>query len=314
MVDEGEVTPDGDRPVLSVVILSWNTLELTRACLQALRAETPRHSREIVVIDNGSHDGSAEALRVEPGIHFCANPENRGYAGGNNQGARLATGRFVCLLNSDTEVRSGALDQMVDYLLANPSYGAVAPKLVNLDGSVQTACKRFPGLLVGLCYDTVFGRFWPGSWVDRRYYMRDFDHEHSRDVDQPPGACFMMDREEYVGGGGLDEELFLFYNDVDLCKRLWSKGRRIRYLASSEVMHHEGASTKGYGKFVVVWFRNRIAFYRKHFGWFGGWFMRSMVRWRSLEEWWKARRYQDPAERRTARDEIRTFVAEILAK
>ena len=165
-----------------------------------------------------------------------------------------------------------------------------------------------------MCYDTVFGKFWPGSRVDDRYYMRDFDHEHSRDVDQPPGACFLMDRAEYLEHGGLDEELFLFYNDVDLCKRLWKRGRKIRYLAEAEVVHHGGASTSGYGKFVVTWFRNRIAYYEKHYGRAGRWLLRGMVRWKALEEWWKARRYTDAAQRRSARSEVRGLVREILAE
>ena len=109
------------------------------------RAEKPRHRREIVVIDNGSHDGSPAALREVDGIELTCNPENRGYAGGNNQGAALAQGRFVCLLNSDTEVRPGALDALVDYLLEHRDYGGVAPKLVNLDGSGADCVQAVPG-------------------------------------------------------------------------------------------------------------------------------------------------------------------------
>ena len=75
-----------------------------------------------------------------------------------------------------------------------------------------------------MCYDTFFGKFWPGSWVENRYYMRDFDHQYSRDVDQPPGAVFVVQREEYLAMGGLDEGLFLFFNDVDFCRRLWKRG------------------------------------------------------------------------------------------
>ena len=122
------------------------------------------------------------------------NDDNRGYAAANNQGARLATGQFLCLLNSDTEVPAGGLDTLVDFLLEHSNYGAVAPKLHNPDGSVQHACMRFPGLVTVLCHDTFLGRFWPGSMVQRRYQMADFDHLQSRDVDQPPGAVFLMIR------------------------------------------------------------------------------------------------------------------------
>jgi N-acetylglucosaminyl-diphospho-decaprenol L-rhamnosyltransferase len=147
-----------DRPALSVVVLSWNTKDLTLACLRALHAEQPKHRREIVVVDNASHDGSADAIAAEfPGVTLERNAENVGYSGGNNQGARLATGRFLCLLNSDTEVRPGALDQLVDWLIEHPEYGMAAPRLVNPDGSVQRACMAFPGPFTALCYDTWLG-------------------------------------------------------------------------------------------------------------------------------------------------------------
>ncbi|MEM7203374.1 MAG: glycosyltransferase family 2 protein [Planctomycetota bacterium] len=301
-------------PDVSLVVLSWNTKDLTLACLAALRAETPRYSREVIVIDNGSHDGSADAVAEVPDVRLIRNADNRGYAGGNNQGAELAEGRLVCLLNSDTEVRPGAIDHLVEFLDGHPEYGAVAPKLLNVDGTIQTACMRFPGLLVALCYDSIWGKFWPGKWVDDRYYMRDFDHEHSRDVDQPPGACFMMRRREYLDMGGLDAKLYLFFNDVDLCRRLWKGDRRIRYLAAAEVVHHGGASTQKFHGFVITWFRNRIAYYRKHYGPLAVPYLHLILRMRALEEWFKAgSRCADPEARRAERAEIRRYVREILA-
>ena len=305
-----------DAPKLSVVVLSWNTLDLTRACLRALAADTPAHSREVVVIDNGSTDGSADAIAAEfPDVVLARNEENVGYAAGNNQGAKVATGGFVCTLNSDTEVAPGALDLLVDFLEQNPDYGAVSPRLVNPDGTVQTACMRFPGLLTALCFDTCFGRFWPGTAVENRYFMRDFDHVHSRDVDQPPGACFMMKREEFLALGGLDTELFLFFNDVDICRRLWRNGRKIRYLAEARVTHHGGASTKGFEKFVVVWHRDRMAYYRKHYGPLVMPYIRMIVRLRGIEEWFRAgSRQSDPEARRAEREHLKANLQEILAR
>jgi GT2 family glycosyltransferase len=302
-------------PTLSVVVLSWNTKDLTLACLAALAADRPRHSREVIVVDNGSQDGSADAIAAAfPAVVLERNAENRGYSGGNNQGAHRARGRFLCLLNSDTEVRPGALDALVDWLIAQPDYGMAAPRLVHPDGSVQRACMAFPGPLTALCFDTVWGRFPPGRWIADRYHMRGFDHLHSRDVDQPPGACCVIARDEYLLLGGLDEDLWLFFNDVDLCRRLWNGGRRIRYLAEAEVMHHQGASTKGFAKFVVTWHRNRIAYYRKHHGAWVRPFMRMVVRLRALEESWKiGRRSRDAGTRQAERAHLREAVREILS-
>jgi len=308
------VPNDAESPTLSVVILSWNTRELTLACLRALHADQGVHSREIVVVDNGSDDGSAAAVAAFDDVVLLRNAENVGYAAGNNQGAARARGKYLCLLNSDTEVAAGALDRLVDFLANNGDYGAVAPKLVNPDGTVQRACMRFPGLCTALCYDNFLAKFPPGSWIDRRYYMRDFDHLDSRDVDQPPGACFMMRRQEYLDRGGFDTDLWLFFNDVDLCRRLWKDGRRIRYSVDAEVVHHGGASTKRYNRVVVAWFRNRIAYYRKHYGPLAVPYLHAILRLRALEEWLRAgSRHRDRADVAAERAEIKSYVREILA-
>jgi GT2 family glycosyltransferase len=124
----------------------------------------------------------------------------------------------------------------------------------------------------------------------------------------------VIDRHEYLDGGGLDESLWLFFNDVDICRRLWKRGRRIRYVAEAEVMHHCGASTKSFQDFVVIWHRNRIFYYRKHYGrWIAPW-MRFAVRMRAAEEWWRAgRRNADPAARRAERAFLSQAVAQIFA-
>jgi GT2 family glycosyltransferase len=303
-------------PVLSVVVLSWNTRALLLACLRALFGETARHAREVIVVDNGSHDGSADAVAAAfPQVRLLRNAENRLYAAGNNQGAFAATGEFVCTLNSDTEVRPGALDQLVDFLRTHAGHGAVAPRLVDPDGGVQRACQRFPTLLSALCFDSWWGRWWPGSYVQRRYLMADFDHLMSRDVPQPPGACFCMRRDEYVRMGGLDEQLSLFFNDVDLSKRLWRAGRAVHYLATAEVMHHRGASTKSFARMLVVWHKNRIAYYKKHYGsWVVLWLW-LCIRLRVLEEWLAiGRRCKGDRGRRDAeRAHLRAAVEEMRA-
>ena len=304
-------------PVLSVVVLSWNTRSLTMACLAALFAESPKYVREVIVVDNGSEDGSADAVAARyPQVRLIRNPDNRLYAAGNNQGAAVATGDFLVTLNSDTEVRAGALDQMVDFLRANHDYGAVAPRLSDPDGAVQHACQRFPGLASALCFDSALGGFWPGSRVVDRYLMRDFDHQTSRDVDQPPGAVCMLRTADWRQLGGFDEELALFYNDVDLCLRIHAAGQKIRYLASADVMHHRGASTRNFAKMLVTWHRNRLAYYRKHFGRVGALWVRICVRLRIWEEWWRigARNRRDPERRRVERAHLRASQQELWSR
>jgi len=301
-------------PVLSVVVLSWNTRELTLACLRALFAQAPRHAREVIVVDNGSGDGSADAIAQQfPQVMLLRNADNRLYAAGNNQGAAAATGEFLCTLNSDTEVRPGALDLLVDFLRQHEGHGAVAPKLVDPDGSVQHACQRFPTLATALCFDSWWGTFWPGSAIQARYLMRDFDHLSSRDVEQPPGAVFVIRLAEWRRYGGLDEQLSLFYNDVDLCRRLWRDGRRIHYLAAAEVLHHRGASTRNFGKMLVLWHQNRLAYYSKHYGCVGRAWIKLCVRLRIAEERRKIvqRHPHDPVAQQAERDYLAKAEAEL---
>lgn len=301
-------------PVLAVVVLSWNTRSLTLACLRALFAEAPRHAREVIVVDNGSSDGSADAVQQQfPAVRLLRNADNRLYAAGNNQGVAAASAPFVCLLNSDTEVRRGALDQLVDFLQQHQGHGAVSPRLCDPDGSVQRACQRFPTLASALCFDSWWGTFWPGKRVQDRYLMRDFDHLHSRDVEQPPGACLCMRTAEYRQLGGLDEQLSLFYNDVDLCKRLWQRGRAVHYLASAEVLHHRGASTRSFARMLVIWHKNRLCYYQKHYGRWVVLYLRLVVRLRIWEEYLRIgkRHRHDPAARRQERAFLQQAVREL---
>ncbi|PIE22457.1 MAG: hypothetical protein CSA62_12030 [Planctomycetota bacterium] len=300
---------------VSVLILSWNTRELTLCCLRALEADPGRPDWEVIVLDNGSEDGSADAIEAEfSWARVLREPENLGYAVGNNRGARQASAEYLLLLNSDTEPAPGTIEAMCVFLDANPEYGACAPRLVHPDGRVQKSCKRWPGLAVACVYD-LFWKGWPLlSRIDDHYFYRDFDHLGERDIEQPPGACFLIRRELWERLGGMDEELWLFYNDVDLCKRLHAMGFRIRYLGGLSVVHHEGASTARFAAMVEIWARNRMTYYRKHHGAFGHFLVRQALRVRGLQEWWEiGRRYPDPKDRRAARLELRALLQRALA-
>ena len=258
-----------ERPDISVVVLSWNTLELTRACLRELRrcGESASLELEVLVIDNASADDSVAMIRAEfPEARLFLNDVNQGYARGVNQGLALAEGRFICLLGSDTEVRPGTFERMAAFLDEHPEVGAVAPRLVNADGSLQRACMRFPDLEVALAYDTfVEDLGWEGKILSH-YKYEDWSHDHDAEVDQPPGTCLMVRREVYDQVGPMDRKLWLFFNDVDWCLRIRRAGWRIWYLhEETEVLHHLGQSTGRFPTFPYEWHKNRLHFYRKHF-------------------------------------------------
>lgn len=263
---------------LSIVILSWNTKDLLRACLDTVVAADKPGATEIIVIDNDSKDGSADMVaEAFPSVLLERNDVNEGFAKGCNQGIRRARGRYVLLLNSDTELGEGALLEMHTFLEEHPDYGAVAPKLVSPDGTTQRCCQAFPRMRTTFFFSTPFERWMPNSAELKRYFLRDWDHEDERDVDQPPAAVLMVRSSVLEEVGHFDEDLWLFYNDVDLSKRMAAAGWKTRYLADTRVLHHIGASTKQFGDFVLEWQRNRLAYYRKHHGWISGPWIKACV-------------------------------------
>ncbi len=300
---------------LSIVVLSWNTEALLRTCLARVDAIDPSVSTEVIVVDNASSDGSAAMVEREfPRARLVRNAKNLGYAEGNNVGVRVACGRYVFLLNSDTEIEPDAPARLVRFLDANPDCGAVGAMLLNLDGTVQRACMRFPTLAIAVLFDTWLGKRTTFRRVIDRYFYRDFDHETSRDVDQPPAAALAVPRRVYDEVGLLDPDLFLFFNDVDLCRRIREAGYRIHYLAEARVVHHGGASTSQYGDFALEWHRNRARYYQRAFGTLGFELAKAMSVWRAIEEWWRtARKMTVARERYEATDAILRVVRDVAA-
>ncbi len=259
------VAPPAPRSV-SVVIPSWNTRDLLAVCLDHV-FNLERPPAEVIVIDNASADGSADMVAERfPAVRLQRNARNEGFAIGCNQGIRLANEPYILLLNADTEMAQDALEVLVRFLDANPEYGAAAPRLVHPGGGTQRACQAFPNLLTPLFFATPFERWFPNSPELVRYFERGFDHEHERDINQPPAACFLVRRSALDAVGLFDESLWLFFNDVDLSRRLVAAGWRTRFLPQTVVAHHVGASTRQFGSFVPEWHKNRLAYYRKHHG------------------------------------------------
>lgn len=264
-------------PVLSIVIPSWNTCGLLRTCLEKIEAAN-KPSTEIVVVDNGSADGSAEMVAAErPDVLLVRNARNEGFARACNQGMRKSSGRYVLLLNTDTELFVDSLERLVRFLEENAEYGAVAPRLVHADGRTQRTVQAFPNLWTPLFFATPLERWFPHSAELERYFVREWDQESDRDVDQPPAACLLVRRTVLNQIGLFDEDLWLFFNDVDLSKRMAAGGWRTRYLGDVRVVHHVGASTSKFGDFVPEYQRNRLAYYRKHHGRLSGWWVKACV-------------------------------------
>jgi len=232
---------------LSVVIVNWNTAPLLRSCLDTVETEIKRDriSAEIIVVDNGSTDGSANVVRDEyPGVNLVAMESNIGFARANNLAIERSTGRAILLLNPDTELCPGSLRAMLQHFREHRSTAAVCGRFLNPDGSFQRYYNRFPTFLSALISRTSLRRWSHRFNSSRSYGMLDDDFSAQMQIDQPPAACLMIRREVLDQIGLMDEQFPIFYNDVDLARRIHHAGYAIRYIPEAEIIHHKGASFK----------------------------------------------------------------------
>ncbi len=251
----------------SIIIVNYRTDAVLAECLRSLEATTDRSNVEIIVVDNSATLRAAGCEKSFPWARIIESAENLGFARACNVGLREARGRNLLLLNPDTEVHPGAVKRLSEHLDAHAEVGAVGPKLLDPDGSLQYSCRRFPG------YATIFfGRYslltrlFPTNPVSRDYLYLDWDHGASREVDWVSGACLMVRRDVIDRVGALDEGYFLFVEDMDWCRRIRDAGLGVVYLPESVVTHRIGSS-RGPVPPRVVWARHRgmLRYVRKHF-------------------------------------------------
>lgn len=258
-------------PDLSVVILNWNVCALLRGCLRSL-APDPAGPRpleiEIIVVDAGSTDGSAEmTVREFPSVRLLARPENLGYSRGNNLGLAAAAGRYLLVLNPDTQAAPGALPALVDFAEAHPQAGLAGPRLLNADGSTQSSRRRFPTLGLAFFESTWLQPLAPRRWLDR-YYARDLPDDRPAVVDWVTGACLLIRREVYTQIGGFDEGFFMYSEELDYCRRARAAGWQVAYTPAAQVYHYEGKSSEQApsAERHIRFQRSKIRYFRKYHG------------------------------------------------
>lgn len=235
-------------PELSIIIVNWNSRELLQKCLSSIYDNTNMLTLEVIVIDNASRDGSAGMVEREfPQVSLIKNKDNLGFAKGNNQGFLQARGRYVLILNPDTEVVSDALLKMVKYLKSNKEVGAVSGRLVYPDGTFQRYYSRFPTFLSILTTWFLPKALAYKSKPTRAYLMLDDDFSKEIEVPQPAGSCLMVKRDLFLKECFMDEQFPIFFNDVDLCRRIYNKGKKIYVLPDVTIIHHwaKGGSEQG---------------------------------------------------------------------
>jgi GT2 family glycosyltransferase len=251
---------------LSVTICSWNTREDLRACLRSLELVRDEASFEVLVVENASQDGSGDMVeRCFPWVRLMRQTSNLGFTGGHNLALANRRGRHGMLLNSDTMVHPGALAALLAFLRRHPQAGIVGPKLLNPDGSLQYSCRRFPNPVAALFRNTFVGRLFPNNRFTRDYLMQDWPHDQEREVDWVSGAALLLRREALDQTGPLDDTLFMYCEDVDICKRAWNAGWKVCYVPQAVITHAIGRSTDQIvDRSIVRFHRSMFRYYLKH--------------------------------------------------
>ena len=267
---------------LSIVIVSWNVRDLLRRCLRSVldsRCPAPdanlgefascvaprRPSVEVIVVDNASTDDSVGMVRAEfPGVHLIVNTVNQGFSAANNQGITGAHGRYVLVLNPDTEVVGEALSTMVVFADAHPDVGGVGPQLLHPDGSVQSSRRRFPTLATAFFESTWLQPYAPRRVLER-YRVLDQSDDAMLDVDWVMGAALMARREAVEQVGLLDEGFFMYSEELDWCRRFRDAGWRVVYLPAAQIIHYEGKSSEQVMPARHIHFQtSKVRYFRKH--------------------------------------------------
>lgn len=253
---------------LSIIIVSFNTSDLLRKCLnrvyKSLSFGKIEKTSEVIVVDNASSDGSVEMVKKNfPKVLIIKNSNNLGFAKANNQGIKKSTGKFILLLNSDTEVEKDALSNLL-HKIKSENRGVVGGKLLNPDGFTQSSAGFLPNL------SKVF--FWMFFIDDipilskfiKPYHIEDKSfYEKEQLVDWVSGACFLFRREIIERVGLMDENIFMYGEELEWCYRIKKVGFQIVYVPDAHVLHHKGASSQGAGG-ILEEFQAIIYLYKKH--------------------------------------------------
>jgi N-acetylglucosaminyl-diphospho-decaprenol L-rhamnosyltransferase len=253
---------------LSVVIVHYETPELLDACLEALAASTGNVSTEVFVVDNASTRFDPEAARrALPAARVFINESNDGFARASNRGLRLATGRYVLLLNPDTVVAPGTLATMLAYMDARPEVGCATCRLELEDGSLDLACRRlFPTPIRSFYRIALLSRLFPKSRRFGQYNLTYLDDRQETEIDSPCGAFMMVRRQVLDAVGLLDESYFMYGEDLDWAFRIKAAGWRIMYTPSTSVLHRKRASSRRFRRRTIRYFHDGMRrFYTAHY-------------------------------------------------
>ncbi|MBD8500981.1 glycosyltransferase family 2 protein [Paenibacillus arenosi] len=259
---------------LSIIIVNYNTKQLTLNCIASVLHSVTEYKYEIILMDNASRDDTVVAVKQQyPYIHLIENKDNLGFSKANNQGMHVAKGRYILLLNSDTIVQPDTLDTMIRFMDKHPEVGSAGCKVVLPDGSLDKACKRgFPTPTATFYYVSGVSKRFPNSPKYNAYHREDLDENGSYPIDCLVGAFMMVRREAIEEVGMLDEDYFMYGEDVDWCYRIQQAGWVNYYHAATSILHLKRASSRNKPYKITYEFHRAIYLlhkknFAKHYPW-----------------------------------------------
>lgn len=256
---------------LTVSIVNWNTKNFLKACLESIFSQTEGLNYEVWVVDNGSSDGSTEMIEREfPQVRLIKNCINLGFTKTNNQVLHQSEGNYVLFLNSDTQVVGNALKELTDFMEDHPEAGAAGCQLLNKDGSLQLSCGRFPTLASvffgGITCNRIYRKIFGKRTFFAEYGLSEEEHLNFQDVDFVKGCCIILRKCVLEKTGFLDENIFMYFEEMDICYRIKQQGSKILYTPQPKVIHLGGKSNRFVSKSICQRLNSQEYFFRKHYG------------------------------------------------
>jgi GT2 family glycosyltransferase len=254
--------------VLSIIVVTWNGKKYALECLESLTSKPFRFAVEIIVVDNGSTDGTPKAIRTEfPDFRLIENHANLGFARANNIGMASSSGKYVCLVNSDVVIPAGCLEKMVEYMESHPKIGVLGPKMLSPDGGVGASVMRLPTVWNTLCCALGLHTIFPRSELLGGFLMDAYPYDSIEEVEVLTGWFWMIPRTALNMVGGLDERFFMYGEDIDWCHRFRDAGWQVVFYPDADALHYGAASSQeAPSRFYVEMRRANLQYFRKHHG------------------------------------------------
>lgn len=230
---------------LIISIVSYNSLRFLKECLDSIYKNPPGSRYKVVIVDNASTDGTPGFIEKNyPEAVLISNNKNIGFAAANNKAIKSTRSDYILLINSDCEVYGGSLDKLMKFIDENPEIGIAGPKIIGSNGSIQLSCRNFPSFFNATAH-TLLANIYPDNPFSKKYKLMDVSRDRPFKVDWVSGSAMIIRRIALADTGLLDENYFMYVEDLDICYRMWQANWKVYYMPDSEILHHTGGSGGG---------------------------------------------------------------------